>query len=410
MNSTTPASIPLTPREPSKRQQQQRRERWLIVGTVLLVITAWIYGYLTSGADVTPLVKNVLPGASTIQPEGSLFAGYDAAGELVGYAGVGSAPGYGGPIEMLVGVDANGVILGAMIVKQRESPGFFRLVENSELITGLAERSVTEPLQLGEDLDAVTGATVSAEGVASAVRLAVRDIAAAKLNTPLPPEKRSLQVGAPELILLLLFTSGYVGHKLKGGVWKQRVRWGTLIAGMVFIGFVYTAPLTITMFISLLSGYWPDWHNNLYWYLLIGGILFVTTVDAKNPYCSWFCPFGAFQECLAAVSHAKHYRPRDLNMPLKWVQRGLALAAIVLGLATRRPGAASYEPFATLFDVRGTTFQWVFLIMVIFASLITYRPFCNYLCPIDPVVDIIAASRRWLKEVGTQWRQKIKKA
>ncbi len=145
---------------------------------------------------------------------------------MVGYAGVGSAPGYGGPIEMLVGVDANGVILGTMIVAQRESPGFFRLVENSDLITGLAERSVTEPLQLGDDLDAVTGATVSAEGVASAVRLAVRDIAAEKLNTPLPPEKRSLQVGWPELILLLLFASGYVGHKLRGGVWKQRVRWG----------------------------------------------------------------------------------------------------------------------------------------------------------------------------------------
>lgn len=410
MNSTIPPSIPLTPREPSKRQQQQRRERWLIVGTVLLVVAAWVYGYLTSGANVTPLVKNVLPGANTIQTEGSLFVGYDAVGELVGYAGVGSAPGYGGPIEMLVGVDANGVILGATIVEQRESPGFFRLVESSELITGLAERSVTEPLQLGEDLDAVTGATVSAEGVASAVRLAVRDIAAAKLKTPLPPEKHTIQVGWPELVLLLLFASGYVGHKLKGGVWKQRVRWGTLLAGMVFIGFVYTAPLTITMVISLLSGYWPDWHNNLYWYLLIGGILFVTTVDAKNPYCSWFCPFGAFQECLAAVSHAKHYRPRDLNMPLKWVQRGLALAAIVLGLAIRQPGVASYEPFATLFDVRGTTFQWVFLIMVIFASLIMYRPFCNYLCPIDPVVDIIAASRRWLKEVGTQWRQKIKKA
>ncbi|MBK8128733.1 MAG: 4Fe-4S binding protein [bacterium] len=172
---------------------------------------------------------------------------------------------------------------------------------------------------------------------------------------------------------------------------------------------VYTAPLTITMIISLLSGYWPDWHNNLYWYLLIGGILFVTTVDAKNPYCSWFCPFGAFQECVAAVSHAKRYRPRDLNMPLKWVQRGLALTAIVLGLALRRPGVASYEPFATLFDLRGTAVQWVFLILVIFASLITYRPFCNYLCPIDPVVDIIAAARRWLKEVWTQWRQRIVK-
>lgn len=353
MSHTNHTTIPLAPRTRSKRQQQQRRERLLIMGTVLLVIAAWVYGYLTSGADVTPLVQNVLPGAASIQTSGQLFVGYDDAGNLVGYAAVGSAPGYGGPIEMLVGVDPDGNVLGVTVVEQRESPGFFRLVESSDLVAGYVGRPVTAPLRLGDDLDAVTGATVSSEGIASAVSTAVHNIADEGLNVPLPPEKRPIQFGWPEVALLLLFASGYVGHKLRGGVWKQRVRWGTLIAGMIFIGFIYTAPLTIAMFISLLSGYWPDWHNNLYWYLLIGGILFVTTVDAKNPYCSWFCPFGAFQECLAAVSQAKRYRPRDLNVPLKWVQRGLALAAIVLGLVLRRPGAASYEPFATLFDVRG---------------------------------------------------------
>ena len=405
-----PLSIPLTPRTPSKRQKQQRWEHWLIVGTVLLLVIAWIVGYLTAGTDVLPLVQDVLPGATSIKPVNDLFVGYDADGNLVGYAGDGSAPGYGGPVVVLVGVDPAGNILNVIVVEERESPGFFRLVKNSDLLPNYATMPITSPLQLGEDLDAVTGATVSAEGIASAVRTAVRNIAADGLSAPLPPEKRPVQIGWPELILLLLFASGYVGHKLRGGPWKQRVRWGTLIAGMIFLGFVYTAPLTITMIISLLSGYWPDWRTNLYWYLLIGGILFVTTVDAKNPYCSWFCPFGAFQECVASVSRAKRYRPRDLNVPLKWVQRGLALTAVILGLALRRPGAASYEPFATLFDFRGTTVQWVFLIVVVFASLITYRPFCNYLCPIDPVVDIIAATRRWLKEVWTTWRQRMVKA
>ena len=405
MISPGPDNIPLTPRPISRRQQKQKRERLFIVGTVMLVVAAWIYGFLTSGASVTPMVPMVLPGATSIQTNSQLFVGYDEGGTLVGYAAVGSAPGYGGPIEMLVGIDPEGNILGVTVVEQRESPGFFRLVESSDLVTGYAGQPLNAPLQLGGDLDAVTGATVSAEGIASAVREAVRSVAEEGFNKPLPPEKRPIQIGWPEGVLLLLFATGYVGHKLRGGVWKQRVRWGTLIAGMIFLGFVYTAPLTITMIISLLSGYWPDWHNNLYWYLLIGGILFVTTVDAKNPYCSWFCPFGAFQECVAAVSKVKRYRPRDLNTPLKWVQRGLALTAIVLGLALRRPGAASYEPFATLFDLRGTAVQWIFLVLVIFASLMTYRPFCNYLCPLDPVVDIIAAGRRWLKEVWAQWRR-----
>lgn len=376
-----------------------------MIGTVIIIVAAWLYGYFNAGVDAAATVEEVLPGATTIDRSGELFVGRDAAGALVGYAGIGRGTGYGGPMQVVVGVDPAGTILGVAMVEERETPGFFRRVRNSKLLASYTERQIQEPLQLGEDLDSITGATMSAEGVANAVRAAVRVIAADALQTPLPPPTQHIKLGLPEVILVLLFVSGYIGHKLRNPRAKRVVRWGTLLAGIVTIGFLYTLPLTISMIVSLLSGYWPDWHTNLYWYLLIGGILFVTTVDAKNPYCSWFCPFGAFQECLAAVAKAKVYRPRELNAPLKWLQRGLALTAIVLGLALRQPGVAGYEPFATLFDLRGTPVQWALLIMVLLASLMMYRPFCNYLCPLDPVLDFIAAGRRWIKEMWNIWRK-----
>jgi hypothetical protein len=382
-----------------------------MVATVTLVVAAWLYGYLAGGTDASTLVDHVLPGVTTIDRSGELFVGRDSGGNLVGYAGVGRAMGYGGPLEVLVGIDPAGNILAVEMVTQRETPGFFRLVSNSPLFARYAEQSITDPLRLGDDLDSISGATMSAEGVANAVRYAVRVVAADALATTLPPETNPIQVGAPEFALVALFISGYIGHKLRNPRAKRVVRWGTLLAGMVVIGFFYTLPLTISMVVSLLSGYWPDWHTNLYWYLLIGGILFVTTVDAKNPYCSWFCPFGAFQECLAALAKAKPYQPREWATPLKWLQRGLALVAIVLGLALRQPGAAGYEPFATLFDLRGSLVQWALLVVIVLASLMMYRPFCNYLCPLDPVVDFIAAGRRWFKEwfkeMGRSWRKPL---
>ncbi|MBK8836973.1 MAG: 4Fe-4S binding protein [Anaerolineae bacterium] len=131
---------------------------------------------------------------------------------------------------------------------------------------------------------------------------------------------------------------------------------------------------------------------------MIGGIIFATIVTNKNAYCSWFCPFGAFQECLAAVTRVKASQAHGLHEPLKWLQRILALVAIILGLALRNPGYAGYEPFATLFDLRGTTVQWALLLIVVLASLMMYRPFCNYLCPLDPVVEFISAGRRWAKD------------
>src|SRR5690606_31513938 len=109
------------------------------------------------------------------------------------------------------------------------------------------------------------------------------------------------------------------------------------------------APLTLAYFTKAILGYWPQWQTNLYWYFLLGGILFVFTVDNKNPYCEWFCPFGAVQECLGAIGGAKTLTPRRHRAWLNWLQRGLALGAILLGVFFRNPGLSSYELFGTLF-------------------------------------------------------------
>ncbi len=381
-----PPTVAQLPHQP-KRIPLSRK---VLIGSVILVLAAWVFGYFASGTDVIPLVPQVIPGATRVETHGSLYIGYNLNGDIAGYAAVGQGQGYGGPVEMLVGINPAGDITGAQIITQRETPGFFRLVLQHDLIGQFVGLKFTSPLSLGQDVDAVSGATFSSEGVASSIRAAVHTIALEGLDTPLPPHKKTIQFGLPEIALLGLYAAGYFGHKLHSSTWKKRIRWGTLLIGMVVLGFIYTAPLTIAQIISLLSGYWPDWHNNLYWYFLIGGILFVTTVDSKNPYCSWFCPFGAVQECLAQITRAKRYKPRGLNQILTWTQRGLTFAAIILGLALRRPGVASYEPFGTLFDLRGTSIEWIFLGIVLLASLVIYRPFCTYICPLNPVYDFIA--------------------
>lgn len=401
--------IPLTPvgsNSPTAPQPsaKARHQRWLVLGTLLAVVLAWVYGWLNAGFDVAPEALAVIPGATRVEVRGSIYLGYDVSGQLVGYAGLGEAPGYGGPITLVVGLDPAGILTDVRVVRQRETPSFFRLLDREGFITQFAGQPFDSGFQLGQDLDAVSGATFSSEGVAAATRQAIRAVASEGLGQSLPPENQPIRFGIPEAVLILLYAVGYIGHRLRSAVWRVRTRWATLITGMIVVGFIYTMPFTITQVVSLLSGYWPDWHTNLYWYLLIGGIVFVTTVDAKNPYCSWFCPFGAFQECLGTLSGAKLYRPRQWSTLLTWVQRGLAGLAIILGLALRRPGVAGYEPFGTLFDLRGTTVQWIFLLLVVLASLVIYRPFCNYLCPIDPVVDFIAEVRRQVRELWRRWQ------
>ena len=397
--------LPAAVQKPAARTKG-KSNIWPVYVTLLLIGIAWVYGYLTSGTDVAPLVQEVISEAASVEMRGRLFIGLAEDGErVVGYAALGESSGYGGPIEMLVGINPQGEITGVKLVKQRETPGFFRLLEREGFVQQFLHRQFNQGFVVGEDLDAISGATFSAEGVAASARQAIRTLAQDGLGQPLPAEKRPIKFGIPEVALILLYAAGYFGHKMRHPAWKRRMRWGTMLMGMVVLGFIYTMPFTIAQVVSLMSGFWPDWHNNLYWYLLVGGILFVTTVDAKNPYCAWFCPFGAFQECLATISGARHYRPRRWSPLLTWLQRGLALTAILLGLALRRPGVSGYEPFPTLFDLRGTPVQWIFLLGIVLASLIIYRPFCNYLCPLDPVVAFIAEGRRRIREGWQRWQQ-----
>lgn len=385
--------------ELNSQEQKVRRERRGVLIIALIILAAWVAGYFRRDTDTLEYAIQVLPGAARVEQRGSYFIGQDEAGELIGYAAAGKGDGYGGPIQVMVGVSLSGELLGLKVMEQRETPGFYCLVDSHGYLDQFLNKPITNPFLVGSDLDAISGATITTEGIASSVRESLRIIAREGLDSPLPLEKTPVKFGLPEVFLIGLYAASLLSRRLHNPKIKQGVRWGTLTISMIVLGFIYTAPLTISQVIAFLSGYWPDWHNNLYWYLLIGGMLLSTILDGRNPYCSHFCPFGAFQETLSKLTDAKLYRPKGWKDFLEWLPRVLTLGVIVIGLILRQPGVVGYEPFATLFDLRGTSLEWALLILIIFASLIFYRPFCNFICPIDPTVDYIYAIRRWISDV-----------
>jgi polyferredoxin len=169
-----------------------------------------------------------------------------------------------------------------------------------------------------------------------------------------------------------------------------------MIVGMVVLGFMYNNPLTLSSINKFLMGFFPQWQTNLYWYILILGIILVFSVDNKNPYCEWFCPFGAAQECMGVIGGAKVRSPGKYRTFLKWLQRGLAWGAILIALLYRNPGITSFEIFGTLFDLVGSNFQFGLLGIVLIASLFIRRPWCTYLCPLHPVDEFIRMTRKWI--------------
>lgn len=377
---------------------------------VVTIIIAWIVGYSINKTPA-PDCKNVLPEAELCKPlGGDTFEGVvqndDRTETVVGWASISEAPGYAGPIRVMVGINPAGDVLGIFVISHTETPNYFDKVENAGLLQDYAGLQADSPFRLGEDVEAVSRATITSRAISEAVREASYSVAEAQLGLTVERQDEPIKFGAPEIAVIGLYLAGFVGHR-GNFKYKKQVRWLALIAGMVILGFVYNIPVTVAHFNSLLLGFFPDWRTNIYWFLLLGGLFFVATVDNKNPYCQWFCPFGAAQECLGAIGGARVWSPgKQVRQNLQWVQRGLAWSAIVLGLVMRKPGFSSYEIFGNLFSFTGSWAQWAILVVILLLSLFVKRPWCTYLCPIDPIMDLILAARRWIKQEVRKWQTK----
>jgi NosR/NirI family transcriptional regulator, nitrous oxide reductase regulator len=383
-------------RSPAQRARVARERRVALIA-VLILIVAWIIGRQLAAASVAPFLPQALPGAARFNPvSNNVYAGYETGNPTpIGWVAVGEASGYGGPMQVAVGVNTEGVVTGIAVVDDKETPAWLSMVASSGFLRKLLGKSSAAKLTLGQDIDVISGATYTSRAIVEAVRQASRRAATAGAGLPAPPEEPApVLFGIPEITLLALFGIGFIGQQ-RNVRFKKQLRWASLITGLVVLGFLFDRPLTLGNINSLIMGFWPDWHVNLYWYLLIGGILFVYTVDNKNPYCEWFCPFGAAQECLGTMGGVNLRASPRLYQPLKWLQRGLAFTAILLALLLASPGVTSYEIFGTLFRLTGSIWQFMLLFVVLFGSLVIRRPWCSFLCPLAPVTDFIRLVRNW---------------
>ena len=384
-----------------------RVEQVLVVFTLLTITLAFFIGRSLEKANYEPHLYQAFPQSDQFEKKSSRTFEASIKGTSIGYVVIAENDGFGGPLVMATALDLNGKIAGLSVVKQRETPSWYQRVVNGKLLESMVGKSYQDGFEVGKDIDGISGATYTSTAVIQSVGKGARLVASQHLGFEVPkPEKPDLVFGIPEILLVVLFVSWIVGGRLKAGT-RSKLRWVSLVVGMIFLGFIYNSPLNLPFVNRLLLGFWPTWQIHLYWYILIGFLVLAFVWDGKNPYCYWICPTGAAQECLNSLANAKARNPRRFLPFFKWAQRGIAWAAIITALLFRNPGVANYEISGNLFDLRGSAFQFVILALVGVASIFIKRPWCRFLCPIRPLYDFIRFNRNWMKQI---WNQNLRKS
>ena len=121
--------------------------------------------------------KAVLPDATTFEAVESATSGVQAAVKAdTGWVIQASAKGFGGQVPVIVGLDADGAIVGVSFPENSETPGYGAQLyeEGNESAAALAASLVGKSGEIAiGDVDAISGATISSKAVVEAVNTAL---------------------------------------------------------------------------------------------------------------------------------------------------------------------------------------------------------------------------------------------
>lgn len=98
----------------------------------------------------------------------------------VGYVFTIDSAGYGGNIRIIAGVDKDSRVTGVKVGDNTETPGLGAKASEEPFISQFANLTITEPLRIvkgnsakPEEIDAISGATVTSKAVVKAVQAAI---------------------------------------------------------------------------------------------------------------------------------------------------------------------------------------------------------------------------------------------
>jgi len=309
---------------------------------------------------------------------------------LFGYLAIGEAQGYGGPLSIAILADTTGIITETELINSYESASFVAKLYNKKYFNQFYGKQVNSSFLIKEDLDAVSGATVSSIAMADAVRDASFHIAENNLKMDIPHIERTFQFAVKESIIVMVFILGIVFVYSR----KKKLKYISFFLGLVFIGFMFNASISITHFGRLFLGYFPDIYSHFIWWLLMIGTIIIIIGWGKNVYCSALCPFHATQILLNKISginiKLSHQQAKFLNKTpafLLWL-------SLMLIFLSSNPTLSSYEPFAMLFSLEGVGIQWYILPASLIGALFFSNFFCRFFCPVGATFKWIQKKRK----------------
>ena len=148
----------------------------VISGLVLALTFIWTEPMINAIAEENQkaAILEVLPEASNykvMEGNDQIFIGYDSTNNQVGIAFIAQGGGFQGDIRMMVGLDTTSEKLtGMTVLSHLETPGLGARIEEAWFKEQFNGKSILDNFIAKEDIDAITGATISSNAIANILK------------------------------------------------------------------------------------------------------------------------------------------------------------------------------------------------------------------------------------------------
>ena len=308
--------------------------------------------------------------------------------------------GYGGPI--VLGIKAKRTDEGArlsevILLSHKETPAFMDKINNKQFFRQFAGESVSNNFIVDDDIDAVSGATVSSKGFTTAVRKAVHLWAAKHLNLDATWQEPRWHFDVNEIILVSLFVLAFYSVYRKDKLAKY-TRYAVMVGALVFVGFYANLSINLGNIAGIFMGYVPTPKQHPLWWIMMAGALGSVLILGRNIYCHQICPFKVVQDLLQKLSGIKLRIKPEIQRKSRMLIFFLSWIALILIFLSTHPALGSYEPFAMMFSLEGLGIQWYILPAALLGSLFVPSFWCRMFCPVGLYLNEMVRLRRSLRD------------
>jgi NosR/NirI family transcriptional regulator, nitrous oxide reductase regulator len=188
----------------------------------------------------------------------------------------------------------------------------------------------------------------------------------------------------------------------------ERLHTGVLVVSFFGLGLWLSAQPSITQLLTLVDGVVSDWRMELF---LSEPVIFISwiflavivLVWGRGVFCGWTCPYGAMSELLFRVGRLLRLPsfelPDRVHSLSRYARYGVLVILLGAFLYSHQLGEqmAEVEPFKSTFFVAPWTREWWYFgwwVLLAGLSMVWFRPFCRYLCPLGAALALPSSFRR----------------